>query len=112
MTAPKPEKLFNDIAGFIAESRKLLDEGALLELSGLDQQVRALCEEVEKLSDENREQYAGRMQQLFTDLKDLEDAMLKMRDALGEDMRALSDRQKANVAYRTASANKKYEDKK
>lgn len=107
-----PEKLFDDVAGFIAESRKLLEEGALLELSGLDNQVRALCDEVEKLSDENRTQYAGRMRQLFADLKELEEAMLKMRDALGDELRAMSSHQKANVAYRAAIANKKHEDKK
>lgn len=110
MTA-KPTQLFDDIAVFIADSRKLLDEGALLELSGLDSHVRALCEAVEKLSDENRLQYAGRMQQLFSDLQELEEAMIKMRDALGNDIRGLSDRQKANVAYLVAGTNKKYDDK-
>lgn len=112
MSVKYPESLFDNISKFIAESRALLEQGALMELSGLETQVQALCEQVQNLSDQERMQYADRMQQLFADLKGLEDSMLAARDALGKDIRALGDRQKANVAYRSAGAHSKREDKK
>ena len=36
------EKLFRDISQFIAESRSMLEAGAIMELAGLDDQVRML----------------------------------------------------------------------
>lgn len=98
----EPDALFNDIAQFIDRSSALLKEGALMELAGLDDQIRTLCEEVLSLSEEQRVQYADRLQTLLVGLQALGNDMVQMRDKMAQDIRGLSSHQKANVAYRTA----------
>ncbi len=103
MTAQKlsPEELFEDISRFIADGQKLLEQGALVELAGLDKHIQTLCDEVTRLSREDRIKYGERMQQLLNELQTLGDTMVKMRDTLAADIKALSSHKKANVAYRT-----------
>jgi hypothetical protein len=107
-----PEKLFDDISQFVSESRVLLDQGAMMELAGLDQRVNALCEAVLLLSQEERITYANRLQELFGELKTLGEEMVRQRDSMSEMVRQLSDHKKASVAYRTTdhSAHKKTEE--
>jgi hypothetical protein len=99
-----PEKLFNDISQFVSESRAMLEQGALMELAGLDEHVKTLCDAVLHLSQSDRMIYADRLQQLLIELKELGEAMAKQRDAMAEEIRDLSSHQKASVAYRTAEA--------
>lgn len=110
-TVPNPDRLFDEIAGFIDESRKLLAQGAMMELAGMDDQVKKLCEEVTQLSKDDREKYAGRMQELLKGLQALGEEMTSKRDELAKDMRSLTDHQKANVAYRTAEGGRKKDNK-
>jgi hypothetical protein len=78
------EKLFNDIASFIDQSRSLLQQGALAELAGLDEQVRILCDAVLQLSQDERVRYADKLQELLGGLKSLGDEMVASRDKLAQ----------------------------
>jgi len=97
----KPEVLFKEIETFISDSRALLQSGAIVELSGLDERVRIMCEAVLELSQSDRLEHADRLQQLLWGLGDLGETMGHYRDAMAEEIRHLSHHQKANVAYRT-----------
>ncbi|MBY0408045.1 MAG: hypothetical protein K2Q01_10160 [Rickettsiales bacterium] len=98
------EKLFQEIEQFISESRQILEEGALMEMQGLDLQVRMLCETVLLLSQAERIAYADRMQSLLGQLKELGEAMTASRDNLSEEIRQLNHQKKAAQAYKTADS--------
>ncbi len=98
------EALFNDISKFISDSRELLKRGAVMELSGLDDNVKELCEEVMRLSQDDRLQHADRLQELFAELKLLGEELSSQRDSLADDIRGASDHKKATAAYRSAPA--------
>lgn len=94
------EKLFDEIEHFIAESHALLEQGAIMEMAGLDSQVKVLCDQVLALSQDDRVRHAKRLQKLLGDLTVLGNSMVAHRDAMAEEIRNLADHQKANVAYR------------
>lgn len=98
----QPQKLFDDISAFVAESRQLLSRNQLLELDGLDHNVRQLCEMVLKLSQEERLRHAEQLQRLLKELSSLGEALVERRDALSAELLATADHRKANVAYRTS----------
>ncbi|MFO0389257.1 MAG: hypothetical protein ACK502_06010 [Alphaproteobacteria bacterium] len=104
MSAESPEKLFQDVSAFISESRTLLEKGAVMELDGLDAEVRRLCDAVLGLSQEQRIVYADKLQVLMKGLSALGDEMAKQRDAVVSEMRGLNQYRKAHVAYSTADA--------
>jgi len=98
------EALFSDISKFISDSRDLLKRGAIMELSGLDENVKNLCEEIMRLSQDDRLQHADRLQELFAELKSLGEELASQRDSLSDDIRGASDHKKATAAYRSAPA--------
>ncbi len=110
ISANSTEKLFNDISQFITQSRELLEQGAIMELAGLDEQVRVLCDAVLQLSQSERLQYAERLQEMLTGLKLLGDEMVTSRDKIAEEIRGVSNFKKASVAYRTVNASDGYEE--
>jgi hypothetical protein len=109
-TQSSTEKLFNDIASFIDQSRTLLHQGALTELAGLDEQVRILCDAVLQLSQDERVRYADKLQELLGGLKALGDEMVVSREKLANEIRGVSHLKKANTAYRTAEAIDNYDE--
>ncbi len=104
MTRKAPEDLFNEIEQFIVESKAMLASGAMLEMYGLDDQVRSLCETVLQLSQEDRLACSERMQVLLAELKTLGEAMVANRDQLAEEIRGLSQQKKAVHAYKVADS--------
>ena len=105
MSQPRTtEVLFSDISKFISDSRDLLKRGAIMELSGLDDNVKNLCEEVMRLSQDDRLQHADHLQKLFSELKSLGEELASQRDSLADDIRGASDHKKASAAYRSAPA--------
>jgi hypothetical protein len=94
MTQKSPAALFDEIEQFVADSRAILDSGAIIEMAGLDDQVRSLCETVLQLSQEDR----------IGDLTQLGEAMVAQRDQLAEEIRNLSTQKKAAHAYKIADS--------
>jgi hypothetical protein len=99
VTARDPEALFSEISRFIDESNAALKEGAFVQMAGFDDQVRTLCEQVLLLSEQQRVEYADKLQQLLAALQTLGETMVAMRDEIGSELNALSSHKKANVAY-------------
>lgn len=110
--ASSPEKMFEGISRFIDDSRNLLKEGAVMELSGLDEQVRGLCEQMLELSQDDRIMYADKLQKLLGELKKLGEELVVHRDAMVKEIQHISEHRKANVAYRTADASDDFGKKK
>jgi hypothetical protein len=104
MSAQPAQQLFLEVEQFIAEGRALLDQGALMELAGLDEQVRILCDRVLQLSQEERLVYADKLQKLLGDLTALGETMAQKRDLIAEEIRGLSHHKKASTAYRVADS--------
>lgn len=103
-TAQDTKALFDDISRFVSESHALLKQGAVMELSGLDERVQHLCKAVAGLSPEESVRYADDLDRLRAELTQLGEALASHRDALAGDMRGLSEHRRANSAYRTAEA--------
>lgn len=103
-----PQALFDDISRFVAESRQLLEQGALMEMAGLDQRVKQLCETVLQLSQQERLTYAENLQQLLGDLNTLGEMMVAQRDQVAAEIRQLNQHKKANAAYRIVEASDGY----
>lgn len=102
------QTLLDDVSRFIAESRGLLQSGAILQLAGLDRQVLTLCDAVLRLSQEERVRYADRLQELLGELKCLGDEMVVQRDLIADEIRGMPQHKKASVAYRKTDASDGY----
>jgi hypothetical protein len=107
----KAQTLFENIEQFVAESHSLLEKGAIMELAGLDEHVRSLCDQVLSMSQDDRILYADKLQKLLGDLKNLGEALAQQRDAVASEIRNMSKHQKANVAYKVADASDDYGNK-
>ncbi len=105
------EKLFSDIHKFVSVGRTLMREGKIMELNGLDDQVKILCETVLQLTQEERIIYADWLQELLGDLKTLGDELVVQRDLVADEIRGMPSHQKANVAYRKVDASDGYHER-
>ena len=108
MISQKTETLFKDIEHFVKQSRDMLASGAMLEMHGLDEQGRSLCELVIQLSQEERIAASDRMQHMLGELKALGEAMIETRDQLAEEVRQLGQSKKAVHAYKIADSRDDY----
>ncbi|MGE0755151.1 MAG: hypothetical protein AB7L92_08345 [Alphaproteobacteria bacterium] len=104
MTQNNPEKLFDDVRQFIADSRAIIARGDMLQLDGLDSEVQRLCEAVLQLSQDERLKYAGTLQELLYSLNALGEELSRQRDVVAAQIHDLSDHRRANVAYKKADA--------
>ncbi|NBO19825.1 MAG: flagellar protein FliT [Proteobacteria bacterium] len=108
MTDAHTEALFARIETFVAESRTMLEQGTLLDASGLDEQVRDLCRAVLQLSQPQRVAHAERMQQLLGQLSALAEDMMAQRDMLAGEIQQLQHQKKAHKAYKVVDASDAY----
>ncbi len=112
MSPPATEKIFQDVERFISDSRKLLKEGAVMELSGLDKEVQRLCDAAMALSEKERATYAGKLQKLLGDLTGLGQELTEYKDSMADEIRKLSTHRQASVAYRKTDASDDFGKKK
>lgn len=101
------DKLFDEISRFVSDSRELLDKGAVMELAGLDDHIKSLCEQVLQLKEPDRAAYAKKLEQLFAELTDLGDRLVKARDSVNDQLQQVTTHKKAMDAYRTADSRDK-----
>ncbi len=99
-----PEALLARITQFVTESRELVRTGAVLEIDGLESRIDELCSMVLSFSQEERLHYADKLQYLLTDISKLGEEMMVLRDAMGDEIRALSSTKKATMAYKIADS--------
>jgi hypothetical protein len=99
-----PTQLFQQIDAYVRESHALLEQGMVLELEGLDEHVRGLCEGVMQLSQEERLRHGDDLQRLFHALNALGKELERHRDATAAEMRGTTHHRKASHAYRMVEA--------
>ncbi len=103
-----PDKLFADITRFIAENERLMKEGNLTQLKGLDDQVARLCAEALELTGEQCAQYADKLQHIVASLHRLQQTMMEEKEEIAKQLSGLPTHKKAHVAYqKTESSDKK-----
>jgi hypothetical protein len=98
------EAVFKAVSQFIAQSRRELEAGEIVDLTDLDKYVQALCEAILELSQEDRLHYADSLQQLLGDVTALGEELTEKRDVLAGEINQVSRHAKASSAYRIVDA--------
>ncbi|MCI5049089.1 MAG: hypothetical protein MRY32_01980 [Rickettsiales bacterium] len=98
----KARTLFEDLMGYINESKVILEKGDYLELNGLDNKVAELCEAVHNLTPEESKEYADDLDTMMQELDGLQKLFLEQRDRVGADLKSINQFQQASKAYKTA----------
>lgn len=98
------DAMFEQLAGFVAECRRLLSAGAMTDLAGMEVNVEDFCLEILKMSPEERLIHEPKLQALLSDLDLLAQEMMQAKAQLGAQILGASQVRRANVAYRTSDA--------
>lgn len=109
MTEKKPQtprELLDGILAFIATTREHVEEGGEVDLDGLDEKVRELCEAVLDMPKPEADTYAEELQTMAEDLTLLKASMEKAQKEVRQQVEALNLRHKAAKAYKTSEATK------
>ena len=85
--------------GLVAQARRDLADGAILDLTPLEQQVAALCAGIRSLPAEQARPFGSKLMVLFTDLEALDGQIRKGRDALAAELGEVGKRRNAVSAY-------------
>lgn len=95
----------------IAKTSELIDafrlrtgEGNLIDLTGLDDRVMALCKNIEKLPAAERAPLKPVMLTLIDNLNSLVEAIREQHAAVRDDLKAVTSRERAVSAYGNASS--------
>lgn len=99
-----PALLLGQIRHFVSECRKLLEEGGEPEITGMDEQVKFLCDQIKKMPAEESDQLRPKLDSLVVELDELSLALQKQRQIVLEQLEELNRQQKANAAYQKAGA--------
>ena len=102
--AKNPQELLEQIHSFIAVTREHMATGGDVELEGLDDKVRELCEAILDMPKPEADHYTNALQELATDLTELRSSMEKAQTEVREQIEGLNLRHKAAKAYKTAEA--------
>jgi Mg2+ and Co2+ transporter CorA len=103
-----PDALLDRIGVFVAESREMVKSGAMMDIEDLEKKVSELCDMVLSLSQADRLRYADKLQLLLADIGKLGEEMTTLKDAMGDEIKSLSNVKKASVAYRVADSRDGY----
>jgi hypothetical protein len=90
---------WNKIADMISESHQVLEQGGLVDLTDLNQQVAIACESANSLTADERQQVLTQMQEVVAALDDLETLIKAQKDAVEGDLGGISRRGQAMNAY-------------
>lgn len=101
---PTPKELLQQIRSFIAVSKEHVAAGGEVELSGLDEKVKDLCESVLDMPKSEADTYTAALQELAEDLTTLKAEMETVQRDVRQQLDALNLRQKAAKAYTTTEA--------
>lgn len=101
---PTPKELLQQIRSFIAVSKEHVAAGGEVELSGLDDKVKELCEAVLDMPKAEADKYTAALQELADDLTRLKTDMETVQKDVRQQLDALNLRQKAAKAYTTTEA--------
>lgn len=104
--AGTPQQLLEQIRSFIEVTKVHVSQGGDVDLSGLDEKVRELCEAVLDMPKPEADDYAVALQELADDLTALKTGMEVVQKDVRQQLDVLNLRQKAAKAYKTSDAAK------
>jgi hypothetical protein len=87
----------------VQAARALLNQGSLIDLSGLEVFVKDLCGSVEELPADQGGAIKSDLIKLIDDLNGLADVITAERDSVASEMKTLSDSKRAASAYGTGA---------
>ena len=94
------EALLNGLNDYIAQAKEILERGDYLELEGLDDQVKALCDSVMSLQVEESLSFADELDATMKELDGLQALFMESRDQLADDMQGVGKHKQAAMAYK------------
>lgn len=100
----KPELMLHDVMERVAFGKQRLAEGHVIDLSGMERDVQALCEAILEFSIQERENYTAELEVLYQALSQFGDELVQAREDLRRQIQAISSHRNANVAYKTADS--------
>lgn len=101
-----PRELLEGIMAFIATTREHVEQGGEVDLDGLDEKVRELCEAVLDMPKPEADSYADELHRMGEELTLLKADMEKAQKEVREQVDALNLRHKAAKAYKITEATK------
>lgn len=100
MSKEDVEALLKGLSDYISQAKGILEKGDFLELEGLDDQVKTLCDSVLSLKVEESLSFADELDGTMKELDELQKMFVESRDKLAGDMQDLGKHKKASVAYK------------
>jgi hypothetical protein len=99
-----PQQRLEALEQELARCAGMLDQGDVPSLSGIELEVKVLCDQVLQMPTGEAGEYIQRLQALSDAFSVLGEVMAEQRDALREELTGLQARQKAHRAYGMQSA--------
>lgn len=99
-SADDARQLVAEISTYIAQAKAALEKGVLIDLAGLDSQIRLLCEEIIRMPVGESRPFREVLAELSDELGLLRDALGAARSDVQDQLEALNMRQKAAHAYK------------
>lgn len=94
------KELFDGIRAYVAQAKEICAKGDYLELEGLDDQVKTLCEGVMHMPVEDSMTIKDDLQTMMAELDELQTLFEKSKDKLAHDMRGVEKHKQASLAYK------------
>ncbi len=86
-------------AGVIEDFRRLVSGGTPVDLSGLDENIAAMCNAIGDLPPDERPGLRSALVTLMADMDTLVDTLRRQHEATTQELKGVSSRQKAVSAY-------------
>ncbi len=103
-TAAEIKAEIDQLNGYLKGVHKMMEDGDVVDLVGLDENVARLCTAVAGLEEEEGRTVSDDLKALVAQMDDLRGQMVTERGALAEAMGGLSTRRKAVTAYGKANS--------
>lgn len=98
------QTLYQDIMEYIEDAYEITERGEFVELSSLDARVEQLCLNVQQLSVEESMQFRPKLEEMMSQLAQLQATFSQKRADLGELMTEVGKHKQAAMAYKQQEA--------
>ncbi len=98
------QQALQEVDDYIKKANSILESGEYMELEGLDDKVRGLCETIAHMTPEEAKEYKDTLTRLMQDLDGLQSSLNNSKDKLKEELAGVQTHSQANHAYRKSSA--------
>lgn len=100
MSKEDVQALLASLNEYIADAKDIVERGEYMELAGLDERVKTLCDSVMSLKVEESMSFADELDATMKELDSLQKMFVQSRDKLASDMQDVGKHKQAAVAYK------------